>query len=75
METYKPGNMVIVNTTGQCGTVWYITDKEVAVLLANRDIWYGDHWDVRLPSSDQELKACPRDVGGVGNRNGRYSPK
>lgn len=71
-KTYKPGDMVIVST-GQCGTVWYITEKEVAVLLANMDIWYGAHYDVRLPSSEEELKACTKDVGGVGKRNGQYS--
>lgn len=71
-KTYKPGDLVIV-ATGQCGTIWYITDKEIAVLLANLDIWYGPEYEVRFPSSEEELKACPKDVGGVGKRNGNYS--
>lgn len=58
---YKPGNVVIVST-GQAGTLWWITDKEIAVLLANGDIWYGQLYEIRLPQNDADLKACPRDV-------------
>lgn len=61
MSKYKYGDVVIVKT-GQAGTVLHVNDKEMAVLLRNRDIWYGQEYDARFPSSKQELKACPIDV-------------
>lgn len=61
MNNYKAGDVVIVST-GQAGTIWFITDKEVGVWLRNGDIWYGQEYEIRFPSNKKELKACPIDV-------------
>lgn len=60
MNKYKPGDVVIVST-GQAGTVWMIT-HELVVLLRNGDIWYGQEYEARFPSSKKELKECPVDL-------------
>jgi hypothetical protein len=57
VKTFKPGDVVIV-PTNQSGCIWYITDKEVAVLLRNKDIWYGQSRELRFPINDEELENC-----------------
>lgn len=61
MSKIKPGDVVIV-TTNQAGTVWWILDGEVAVMLRNKDIWYGKDYEARIPSSKEELEACVVDL-------------
>ena len=61
MSKYKPGDVVIV-ATGQSGCVWTTENGEIAVILLNSDIWYGPEHDVRVPSSDEELKTCPLNI-------------
>lgn len=58
MNKYKVGDVVIISS-GQAGTIWHITDGIVAVILRCKDIWYGPEYEIRLPSSKKELKACP----------------
>jgi hypothetical protein len=60
MSKFKEGDVVIVST-GQAGTVWFVTD-EVGVWLRNGDIWYGPEYSVRFPVNSKELKKCPIDV-------------
>jgi spermidine/putrescine-binding protein len=62
MKKYKPPQGVVIVSNGQAGTVWYTTESEVVVLLANGDIWYGPSYETRIPSSREELAACPRDI-------------
>lgn len=50
---HKPGNVVIV-ITGQAGTIWGI-DTQVAVLLQNGDIFYGNERECWEPTSPEEL--------------------
>lgn len=66
MNKYKAGDVVIV-ATGQAGTIYWITD-EVCVLLRCGDCWYGQEYEIRLPSSKKELKACPIEVKDRWNR-------
>lgn len=61
MSKIKPGDVVIVSTN-QAGTVWWIDGEEVAVMLRNKDIWYGFTYEARIPSSKEELDACVIDL-------------
>jgi len=61
MSKFKAGDVVIVSTR-QAGTVWFDDGREVAVLLANGDYWYGDPEDCRKPAHPDELKACVLNV-------------
>ena len=61
MSKIKPGDVVIVSTN-QAGTVWWIENGEVAVMLRNKDIWYGNDYEVRIPSSKEELDSCIVDL-------------
>lgn len=60
-DKVRIGDVVIV-PTGQTGTLWTLNDDEICVILKNCDLWYGQEYEVRLPSSKKELKACVLNV-------------
>lgn len=55
----KPGTVVMV-ITEQAGTIWG-NDSQIAVLLQNGDIWYGNDRECWEPTSPEELAEAKLD--------------
>lgn len=60
MSKFKEGDIVLLNTSGQAGTLSaYLTPDFVAVILRCGDLWYGNPASLRIPQSAEELAAAP----------------
>ena len=63
MNTIKLGDVVIINTTGQAGTVSEILAPDMLqVILRNGEVYHGAPTSVRIPQSQEDLDAAPIDV-------------
>lgn len=60
MIEVRAGDIVIVGS-GQVGTVDSI-GKDICVLLANGNLWYGFESQIRVNPTREEQDACPLDV-------------
>lgn len=74
MKEIIHGEVVIVST-GQAGTYMDDNAEGAMVFLANGDIWYGHHGQMRRPQSAEDLAACPENVDRFSQREKPKSPK
>ena len=59
-QVIDEGSVVLLNTTGQAGTVTeFLTAETIQVLLRSGELWHGPVSAVRLPQSPEELSAAP----------------
>jgi hypothetical protein len=56
---HTPGTVVMV-ITGEAGTIW-ANDGQIAVLLQNGNIWYGNDRECWEPTSTEELAGAKQD--------------
>jgi hypothetical protein len=54
-----PGMVVIVLSTGQCGTIHWTNGEEADVILRCLDVWHGQLKFLRVPADREETDRCP----------------
>ena len=59
MTEFKEGDVVILVSTGQAGTIFYLDAKSAWVLLTCGNIWIGSKREIRIPQDQSDLDACP----------------
>lgn len=58
---FKQGE-VIICSTGQAGTAVEVYGRNLMVLLANGEMWYGLDSQTRHPQDEADLAQCPLNV-------------
>lgn len=56
------GDVVLLLSSGQAGTITSLTNESASVLLRNGYLWHGPVSQLRFPQSQEDLDAAPIDV-------------